>query len=627
MNLQQKANLIRKWSLLSTTAANSGHATSSLSAADLMTVLFNKFYHYDLKNPLNLSNDRLIFSKGHASPLFYSLYAAAGAFPFEKMKTLRSINSNLQGHPMPDFPYTEAATGSLGQGLSIGAGLSIGIKKMMKDDEFRPEDDGPLAQSEEPKVFVLLGDSELAEGQIWEAANFASYYKLNNLIAIADINRLGQTQQTMFGWDEIEYVNRFSSFGWNVLAIDGHNFEEIEKAYTDALSVKDKPTVIIAQTVKGKGVSFFENKEGWHGKALPEEEMPKALEELGNPVDQIVFRLHGRAIQKIRNSDSPTHRILSEFHLGDMVATREVYGKMLAEIAKNNDKIIALDAEVKNSTYSQDFQKVFPDRFIECFIAEQNMVSVAAGLSRLGYIPFVSTFAVFFTRAFDQIRMARLSEANIKFVGSHAGVSIGEDGASQMGLEEFAIFGSLPDSIILQPSDAVSATKLLEEMVNLSGIVYLQTLRPKTAVIYSNDEEFPIGGSKILKQVQDDGKKDELTIVATGITVQEALKTYDQLKKENILVRVVDCYSIKPIDKKTLIDSSRATKKPILLTVEDHFAHGGLGDFVLDAVRDEKVRVEKMAVEHISHSGKENETLALAGIDAAHIVEKIKSLL
>ena len=606
---QEKAKLLRKLSLESTTNAGSGHPTSCLSAADVMAVLFDSYFSYDLSNPLLLSNDRLIFSKGHAAPLFYALYAVAGAFPLDELKTLRQFTSRLEGHPTPQFLYTDAATGSLGQGLSVGAGMAYFAKQ----------------QGIKNHVYVLLGDGELAEGQIWEAANFASYYKLHNLVAIADINRLAQSQETMLGHDMETYEKRFNAFGFETIVVDGHNFEEIEQAFEKIQNSKvNKPFALLAKTFKGKGITSVENLDDKHGKALSQEDLEKALSELG-PVDESVrFQLKKPQpfTQIEETSQNSDKSIITEFNIGDEVATREIYGKVLAELALSNPTIYALDGDVKNSTYSQDFLKVYPQRFIECFIAEQNMVSVAVGLSRLGRTPFVSTFAAFFTRAFDQIRMAALSHANIRFVGSHAGVAIGEDGSSQMGLEDIAMFGSLPDSVILQPSDGVSAAKLLEQMSKQSGISYMRTLRSKTPVLYGNDEKFPIGGSKILHQ----SDADVLTIVATGITVHEALRAYEELKKESILVRVVDCYSLKPIDEKTMQESVKSTQQPILITIEDHFEHGGLGDLVLNAVTTSKAVVHKMAVRHFSHSGKKEELLDNAHISAKYIVEKVKEL-
>ncbi|MEO5673657.1 MAG: transketolase [Chitinophagales bacterium] len=607
-NWQAKAKLIRKWSMISTTEAASGHPTSCLSAADIGTVLFDKYFTYDLDNPLNPYNDRFVLSKGHAAPLLYSLFGIAGAYPLEELRTLRKFGSRFEGHPVPKYPYSEAATGSLGQGLSAGAGLAILAKR-----ENLPY-----------KTFVLCGDGELAEGQIWEAANFSSFHKLDNLIAILDINRLAQSGETMFAHHLDQYVKRFQAFGFEVKEIDGHNLDEIDKALDAAVNNHSgKPFAIVAKTFKGAGISFLENKEGWHGKPLKKEELEKALSELGEIKDDLKFDL-----KKPRSAGSfdPAPRVqLSsplEFDKGKEVATREVFGQALAKIAEQNKNIYALDADVKNSTFSLDFLKAIPDRFIECYIAEQNMVTVAVGLSRLGRIPFVSTFAAFLIRAADQIRMARVSEANIKFCGSHAGVSIGEDGPSQMGLEDISMFGTIPDAIVLQPSDAVSAVKLLHEMIAHNGMAYMRTLRPKTPVIYDNTEEFPIGGSKILRQTPDD----LLTIVATGITVFEALKAADELKKEGISIRVIDCYSIKPIDANTLRKCLNETREKILITVEDHFEHGGMGDFATGAVQGLGARVEKIAVMKISQSGLKDELMDDAGISAKHIINRVRNI-
>jgi len=611
VSIEDKAKLVRKWCLISTTEAGSGHPTSSLSAADLMTVLFDKFYTFDLKNPHNLANDRLIFSKGHASPLFYTMYAAAGGISFDDLKTLRKFGSNLEGHPMPEFPFTEAATGSLGQGLSVGAGMSLGLTR-----------DKSLV--EKPHVYVLLGDSELAEGQNWEAANFASYHKLSNLIAIADINRLGQSQETMFGHHTEEYEKRFKAFGWETVVIDGHNFEEIEKAFNSAVQNNTaKPFIIIAKTFKGKGISFLEDKEGWHGKTLSKDELAKALQELGDVKDEVVFDLRkpSTVIARTPAFGETRNDIGISFNKGEEVSTREIYGKVLAELANTHPEIYALDAEVKNSTFSIDFLKAHPEKFVECFIAEQNMVSAAAGLSRLGYKPFVSTFAAFLSRAFDQIRMARLSEANISFVGSHAGVAIGEDGPSQMGLEDIAMFAALPGTVIFHPSDAVSAAKLLAVMLNLKGISYMRTLRQKTPILYDSNEEFHVGGSKILKK----SDKDFLTIVAAGTTLHEVLKAYDILVKEDIYIRIIDSYCIKPIDRVTILNATSETKIPKIITVEDHFSHGGLGDISLSALAAEPVTAEKMAVRKIARSGTKDELLDFEGINAKAIVAKVRT--
>jgi transketolase len=607
-DLEEKSKLIRKWSMVSTTEAGSGHPTSCLSAADITTVLFDRYFTYDVKNPLNLYNDRFVLSKGHAAPLLYSLFGIAGAYPIEEIKTLRKFGSRFEGHPTPKFVYAEAATGSLGQGLSVGAGLALIAKR----------------ENLPTKTYVLLGDGELAEGQVWEAANFASFHKLNNLIAILDINRLAQSGETMFGHHMEKYVDRFKGFGFEVISINGHNFEEIINAFEIAVNNKtEKPIAIVAETIKGKGISFLEDKDGWHGKALKKDELQKALVELGNIDDSLQFNFKKPSQLKFTEEDEEHINIDLPFEKDKEYATREVFGDVLIELGEKNKEIYALDGDVKNSTFTLDFFKAFPERSIECYIAEQNMVSVAVGLWRLGKIPFVVTFGAFLTRAADQIRMARVSEANIKFVGSHVGVSIGEDGPSQMALEDIAMFGAIPDTIIFQPADAVSTIKLTSLMLDYYGFAYMRTLRSKTPVLYNNDEQFKIGGSKILRQ----SAHDLLTIAATGITVFEALKAADELKEQGINVRVVDCYSINPIDKNTLMKCLHVTKKQILITVEDHFSHGGIGDFATAALvgNDIKVHIEKMAVTHISESGKKDELLHDAEIDAASIIAKVKS--
>ena len=606
--LQEKAKLIRKWCLISTTEAESGHPTSCLSSADITAVLFDKYFTYDIANPLNLFNDRFVLSKGHAAPLLYTLFGISGAYPLEELKKLRKFGSRFEGHPVPKFVYTEAATGSLGQGLSVGAGLALLAKR-----ENLPY-----------KSYVLLGDGELAEGQVWEAANFASYHKLDNLIAILDINRLAQSGETMFGHHIEKYINRFQAFGFEVMAIHGHNFDEADKALEKAVNNNSgKPFAIIAKTFKGKGISFLENKDGWHGKALKKDELQKALDELGEVDGNLRFNLKKPASTKFPGNGNFDVTVNLPFEKNKEYATREVFGQVLTQLGEKNKDIYVLDGDVKNSTFTEDFLKVLPERFVECYIAEQNMVTVATGLSRLGKVPFVATFAAFLTRAADQIRMARVSEANIKFVGSHVGVSIGEDGPSQMGLEDIALFGANPDTIILQPADGVSAAKLVPLMLSHHGFVYMRTLRPKTPVLYDATDEFQIGGSKILKQSKDD----MLTIAATGITVFEALKAADELREQGIHVRVIDCYSINPIDRKTLIKCLQETRKQIVVTVEDHFSHGGMGDFAVAAISDKSVRVDKMAVAQISESGTKEQLLNKAGIDASSIVARVKLLI
>jgi len=606
-DLEEKAKLVRKWCLVSTTEAGSGHPTSCLSAADITTVLFDRYFIYDLANPLNLYNDRFVLSKGHAAPLLYTLFGMAGAYPLEELKTLRKFGSRFEGHPVPTYKYAEAATGSLGQGLSVGAGLALVAKR----------------EGYGSKTYVLTGDGELAEGQIWEAANFAAHEKLDNLVVILDINRLGQSQETMFGHHIDEYVRKFEAFDFEVIEIGGHNYEEINRALQATQKPTGKPFAIIAKTFKGHGISFLENEDGWHGKALKKEELEKALKELGPLNDGLRFQLKKpKQIKLPQETNNKAAKGLS-FEEGKEYATREVFGDVLAKQGEQNKEIYALDGDVMNSTFTQSFKKVHAERFVECYIAEQNMVSVAAGLSRMGKIPFVATFAAFLTRAADQIRMARVSEANIKFVGSHVGVSIGEDGPSQMGLEDISLFGTLPDTVVLQPCDAVSTAQLVPQMIAHDGFTYMRTLRSKTSLLYKNEDSFSIGGSKVLRQ----SDNDLLTIAATGITVFEALKAANQLQKENINVRVVDCYSIHPVDAGTLQKCLNETKQKILITVEDHFEHGGFGDFTAAALSDQQGQIIKMAVQKISQSGTMDELLNDAGINSLHIVAKVKSVL
>jgi transketolase len=604
--LRKKANLVRKWCLISTTQAGSGHPTSCLSAADAAAVLFDRYFTYDLDDPLNLYNDRLVLSKGHAAPLLYTLFGMAGAYPLEELKTLRKFGSRFEGHPVPKYKYAEAATGSLGQGLSVGAGLALIAKR----------------EGYGSKTYVLTGDGELAEGQIWEAANFAAHEKLDNLIAILDINRLGQSQETMFGHNIDEYIRKFKAFDFEVIAIDGHNYEEIDQALQAVQKPNGKPYAIVMKTFKGHGVSFLENKDGWHGKALKKDELEKALKELGTIDDTLRFQLKKPQQNKLPQFAVGINDTGITFEPGKEYATREVFGEVLAKLGEQNKAIYALDGDVMNSTFTETFKKAHPGRFVEAYIAEQNMVSVAAGLSRMGKIPFVATFAAFLTRAADQIRMARVSEANIKFIGSHVGVSIGEDGPSQMGLEDIALFGALPDSVVLQPCDAVSTAKLVPQMATHQGFSYMRTLRPKTPLLYKSEDNFAIGGSKILRS----SDNDLLTVAATGITVFEALEAADALQKENISIRVVDFYSIHPIDSVTLKKCIAETEQKVLITVEDHFMHGGFGDFVMSALSGEG-QVIKIAVRKISQSGTKDELMNDAGIDASHIVSKVKSVL
>ncbi len=603
--LENIAKRIRYLSLVSTTEAGSGHPTSSLSAADLMTgLLFGGSFRFDVEHPAHPNNDRLIFSKGHASPLFYSLWAAAGKVSEEEMMTMRKFGSPLEGHPTVAFPYTEASTGSLGQGLAIGVGMALNARYI---------DKLPY------RTYVLLGDSEMAEGSQYEAMEIAAYYKLDNLTGILDVNRLGQRGETMYGHDLAAYERKVSSFGWETLVIDGHAMDQILGAYEKALAVRERPLMIIARTIKGKGVSFIEDRNGWHGKALKKEELARALEELGT-VDRSA---RGDIVkpEDLKPEERAPQKAAGVSYAGDKpVATRRAYGNALVRIFPAFPDMVVLDAEVSNSTYSEIFKAAHPERFFEMFIAEQNMVGAALGLSRRGKIPFVSTFAAFLTRAFDQIRMSQYSDANIKFCGSHSGVSIGEDGSSQMGLEDMAMFRTLLNSVVLYPSDAVSAEKLVEAAARHRGIVYIRTTRQETPVLYEQSEEFSPGGSKVLRSSEDDA----ITVVAAGITLHEALAAYEELKREGISIRVIDLYSIKPLDGSTLRQAARTTRA--IVTVEDHFAEGGMGEAVRSEMADVDVPVHSLAVRKVPKSGKPHELLEYEEISSNAIINKVKEL-
>ena len=606
--LQDKANKLRIHSIRMTTKAGSGHPTTCMSAADIVSALFFYTMRYDPHDPSNPNNDRFILSKGHAAPLLYAAYAEVGSIPIEKLDTLREIDSELEGHPTPRFPWGEVATGSLGQGLSIGVGVALNGKYLDKLDY---------------RVYVLLGDGESAEGSVWEAAALAAHYKLGNLVGIIDVNGLGQSQRTMYNFDIESYRKRFEAFGWHAIGIDGHDMSEILAALGEAKGVADKPTMIIAHTLKGKGVSFLEDKDGWHGKPLTEEDVGKALKELEKPISDYEFTIASPPEGTV-NSGTPVSEKMAppEYQMGEEVATRGGFGTGLAKLGAVNPLVVSLDGDTKNSTYAQEFMEAYPDRFFECFIAEQNMVGTAVGLSNRGKIPFVSTFGAFMTRAFDHIRMSAISDSNIKYVGSHCGISIGQDGPSQMALEDLAMMRAIPNSVVVYPSDAVAAEKLVAEVANRQGIAYIRTSRPKTPVLYSNEEEFPIGGCKVLRS----SDNDQATVVAAGITLHESLKAYDALKAEGVNISVIDAYSVKPIDEKTLLESSSTTNNT-LICVEDHYYDGGLGDAVLNAVATHGVRVYKMAVKGVPRSGKPEELLEMYGINAECIVRKVKELL
>ncbi len=597
------ARLLRYWSLTATTAAGSGHPTSCLSAADLIASLFfDGHFRFRLDERNYPNNDRLIFSKGHAAPLLYALWAAAGAFPAEKLTTLRQLNSPLQGHPLPDFPWTEVATGSLGQGLSVGLGMALQVQRQHLDY----------------RTFVLLGDGEMAEGSIWEAIQLAAHYRLGNLIGIIDVNRLAQTGPTQFGHQVVAYQQRVTAFGWQALVIDGHDLAAISQAYATARQSTDQPVMIIAHTLKGKEIAVLEDRENRHAKVVPPERLATALAELG-PVDQ---SWRGQLAQPITAAlIAPPQRATLPPVIppaSQLAAVREGYGDGLVRLANTYPELLVLDADLSNSTFSDRFQQKYPHRFYEMFIAEQNMVGVGAGLAARGQIPFLSTLAAFWPRAFDQLRMAAYSLANLKLCGSHAGVAIGADGVSQMGLEDIALFRSLFGCTVLYPSDYPSMLKLVELAAAYPGMVYLRSTRQAVPVLYTPDTEFKVGGSHTLRH----SDHDQATIVAAGITLHEALKAADRLAQQGIAVRVIDLYSIQPIDTATLVQAVRNTKH--LIVVEDHYAAGGMGEAVRSALGNEPVKLTHLAVRGLPHSGTSAENLAAAGIDAASIASAMK---
>ena len=602
--LRDKATRLRIESVRATTEAGSGHPSSCCSAADIVATLFFAVMRYDPKQPKHPLNDRFILSKGHAAPLLYAAWAEAGLFDKAELLRLRTLQSDLEGHPTPRLEFVDVATGSLGQGLAAGVGMALSAKRLDRTDA---------------RIYVLLGDGETVEGSVWEAVELGRHYGLDNLCAIVDVNRLGQSDPTILQHDMECYRARWAGFGWHTLIVDGHDHEALLAAFNEAARATGKPTVVLARTLKGKGISFVEDRPDWHGKALKKgEESQRALDELarqlvsgaGEPVIRPLPSPPPPGEGRVRAMAPPTYKPT------DSVATREAFGTALVALGEANPLVIGLDADVKNSTFTEKFGKQFPERFFEGFIAEQNMIGAAVGLAASGKIPFAATFACFLTRAYDFIRMAAISHSNIKLMGSHAGVSIGEDGPSQMGLEDLAMMAAQPGFVVLYPADAVCTHRLVEAAAAHQGPVYIRTGRPKSPILYGNEETFHVGGSKVLKQ----SASDRLTVVAAGITVFEALKAYDALKAAGIAVRIIDLYSIVPIDRGTLLESGRATQGR-MLTVEDHYAHGGLGDAVLSAVGSEGIRVHKLAVREIPHSGKPDELVDRYGISARAIVE------
>jgi transketolase len=611
---------IREWNELaaqyavdairSSTAAASGHPTSSMSAAHLLAVLYASHLRYDVDDPKARYNDRFVLSKGHASPLMFSVLKSIGAITDEQLLTFRKFGSPVEGHPVPvpEMPWIDVATGSLGQGLPIGLGMALAMR----------HDAIPA------RVWVLMGDSESAEGSVWEAMENASFHGVSNLIAILDMNRLGQRGPTMLQWDAEAYIARGHAFGWDAFEVDGHDVEAIDRAYRRAEDAEDaeRPTLIVAKTEKGHGVSFLANQEGWHGKALDEQQAKDAIQELGGERSITI------------TPPKPETFSVPEPARGDVslptwgadagVATRKAFGEALAALASARGDVMALDGEVANSTYTEDLQKVAPDRFVELYIAEQAMVGTAVGLQVMGKTPFAATFGAFITRAYDFVRMAAISRANIRLCGSHSGVSIGEDGPSQMALEDLAMMRAVHGSTVLYPADGNATARLTATMADLGGISYLRTTREKTNTLYGPDEDFPIGGSKVLAASGDD----RATLVAAGITLYECLAAADALAGEGISVRVIDAYSIKPIDAATLVQALHETG--LLVTVEDHWIEGGLGDAVLAAVASQgplEGRVHKIGVTEMPMSGSPEELREWAGISASRIAEAVRTLL
>ncbi|MEX0672078.1 MAG: transketolase [Candidatus Babeliales bacterium] len=608
--LNHKAYLMRVNAIRMTTQAGSGHMTSALSAADIVAALFFWVMNYDPTNHHNQNNDHFILSKGHAAPILYAVWKEVGYLTGDDLMTYREFESVLEGHPTPRFAWSEAATGSLGQGLSVGAGMALNAK-MFNQNYY---------------TYVLMGDSELAEGSIWEAAQVAAYYNLNNLIGIVDANRLGQTAESIDGHSTEKTAEKFRAFGWNALEVPGHDSAQLLAAF-DSVKKSQKPSVIIAKTYKGYGVDLVEDENGHHGKALTLEQAEIALEQLAKRFSKAASYAQKDAwtpkiphITIDQKEVSPIIMAAPAYTRGELVPARKAYGQALASLGNVASNVVALDAEVKNSTYAEIFEKAHPNRFVQCFIAEQNMMGMAVGFAARGKIPFASTFGAFMSRAFDQIRMAAIGRAPLRLCGSHAGVSIGEDGPSQMALEDIALMRTLPDSIVLYPCDAVSAWKMVELMANYhDGISYLRTTRRATPVRYGNDEEFRIGGCKILKH----GSKDIACIVAAGITVVNALEAAATLEEQGVHVSVIDLYSIKPLDAQTLIAVAKKSGKRII-TVEDHYLAGGIGEAVAFAVRNEAIDVQSLAVTKLPRSGQPDELMAYEEIDAFSIVRAVK---
>jgi transketolase len=603
--LKNIATRLRIESIRATSEAGSGHPTTCCSAAELMAALFFAEMRYDPRDPKNPFADRFVLSKGHAAPILYAAWVEAGIISEAELLKLRKFTSDLEGHPTPRLPFVDVGTGSLGQGLAAGIGIALNGRRIGSD----------------ARTYVLMGDGETAEGSVWEAAAMAVFYKLGSLCGIVDVNGLGQSGATQLDHDMDAHRARWAGFGWHALVIDGHNLERVLGALAEARRTPNVPTVILARTVKGKGVSFLEGAPNWHGKPLKKgDEMDRAIRELEA---QLVPEPPGTKIEIARPPaksppvEQPSQLDPPPYKLGDSVATREAYGAALARLGGADPRIVALDGDVKNSTFSDKFEAAHPERFYQCFIAEQAMIGASMGLASRGAIPFPSTFAAFFSRAADFVRMMAISDLGVKMAGSHAGVSIGEDGPSQMALGDLAMMTAEPNLTVLYPCDAVSTERLLAAAAYHHGPVYIRISRPKTPVIYQSTEMFPIGGCKVLRQ----SDQDVATVVGAGITIFEALKAYDELKAKNISIRVIDLYSVQPVDAATLTAAGRATKR--LITVEDHYVVGGIGDAVARAVAPAGLTVTRLAVREIPRSGKPEELIDKYGISARQIVEAV----
>lgn len=608
--IAHKAYAMRVNSILMTTQAGSGHPTSALSAADIVAVLFFYGMRFDLHNPDNPNNDRFILSKGHASPILYAVYKELGVLSEEQLLQYRSFDSVLEGHPTSRFAWTEAATGSLGQGLSIGVGMGLNAR-MDKRDYY---------------TYVLLGDSEISEGSVWEAAELAAFYKLHNIVAIIDVNRLGQTGQTMEGYDLEDIARKFSGFGWHPLLVDGHDVSALIAIVDQARQIKDKPTVIIAKTMKGYGTPV-ENKNGYHGKPFVKQEEKAVLAYMKQQFANVIHVPDYTWVPKVPKKENvPVHKKIvldtPPFDRSKKLATRKAFGLALENAGKKTNNIVVLDGEVKNSTYTEYFADAFPAHFVQSFIAEQNMIGMAVGFAKRGKIALAATFAAFFSRAFDQIRMAAIGKSPLRLVGSHAGVSIGQDGPSQMGLEDIAMMRTLPDSIVLYPADAISTWKLLECMLNWhDSISYLRTTRMDTPIIYDAEHVFSIGGCSVLKQ----SSHDSVCLVAAGVTLFEALKAHEQLAGKGIYVSVIDLYSIKPLDATTLKQVIGKSGKRVI-TIEDHYQAGGIGEAVADALKNECFAITNLCVNKLPRSAKPEELLAYEHIDAQAIIQAVQRM-